>query len=292
MFPEARRVASGETVYAGVVGRVALLAVVVGIFGVLPTNVGTADYRGISLGTVAKVQSGVAVVEGLHCNGQPIRVRGLTATGSGFLVGRRLVMTAEHVVSDFISDHRRICRHRVWLGGSWYSVTRETVWAQHGKEMDRRGIDVATFELARAAPGHLFQFARRGPQVGSTVAALGFPFGLPFSVAQGHVRREFLDYGIPTFASLIVIEGGNSGGPIINAKGEAVGIVSRIFPVTNPNAQGANLDGGIDLARWWGTDIVHDLCLAHPTAGVRGCAEATAGSTTSVKVPIDLPPLR
>lgn len=272
-------------------GRVTLLAFAYGVFAVLPSSGGTADYRGISLGTVAKVQSGVAVVQGLHCNGKPMRFQGLTSTGSGFLVGRRLVMTAEHVVTDFISDHRLVCRHRVWLGGRWYPVTRETIWTQHGRENDRRGIDVATFELARPAPGHVFRLAPRGPHVGGTVAALGYPFGLPFSVAQGNVRRVFRDYGIPTIAALIVIEGGNSGGPMINSKGEAVGILSRLLPVANPNTQGPNQNGGIDLARWWGKAAKHDLCIAHPTAGVPGCNEATA-SAALVKVPIDLPPLR
>ena len=129
-----------------------------------------------------------------------------------------------------------------------------------------------------------------GPSVGSAVAALGYPLGLPLSISQGIVRRVFRDYGIPTLAARIVIEGGNSGGPIINSRGEAVGLVSRVFPVANPNRDGPNLNGGIDFSRWWGNAAERDLCLTHPAAGVPGCDEATGETTALANVPIDLPP--
>lgn len=266
-----------------------LLVIVVVAVAVVPAASRSADYRGVPLATVVRVSSGVGVVQPLTCRGQTIRAfQGASLNATGFLVGSRLLMTADHVVSDWFHDRRVYCRYRVWLGGHWYSVTRTTAWAEPSKPDDRRGVDVATFELARPAPGHVFQFAPRAAYVGDTVAALGYPAQLPLSVSQGVVRRVFKDYGIPTMAERIVIEGGNSGGPVINHKGEVVSLVSRVFPVTNPNYDGPNLEGGIDFVRWWGNAIKSDLCRAHSDTGIPHCPGNTTKSLT--KTPVEVSP--
>jgi hypothetical protein len=271
------------------VRRLGLLAILFCLV-LAPEAARSADYRGVPLEKATEVATGVGVVQPLDCKGRPIRYAGLTANGSGFLIGSRVVMTVEHGISNFLRTTRGVCRLRVWLGGEWYPVTRTTVWSERGKKTDRRGVDVGTFELARPAPGHIFRIADQPARVGDAVATLGYPFGVPISVAQGIVRRTFKDYGIPTLAALIVTEAGNSGGPIINRDGDVVGILQRIFPVANPNRDGPNQNGGIDLVRWWGKAAMADLCRAYPDAGIPDCPGDAGSSFT--KVPVDLRPRR
>jgi S1-C subfamily serine protease len=80
-------------------------------------------------------------------------------------------------------------------------------------------------------------------RLGDQVAAVGFPFGIGPSVSAGVVsglRREFRSpQGKRVLTNLIqfdaAVNPGNSGGPLVNAEGEVVGIVTAIL---NPIQQG------------------------------------------------------
>jgi S1-C subfamily serine protease len=86
---------------------------------------------------------------------------------------------------------------------------------------------------------------------GDNVIAVGFPFGIGPSVSAGVVsglRRELLDdEGRPILTNLIQFDAaanpGNSGGPLVNAAGEVVGIVTAIL-----NPSGADVFAGIGFA--------------------------------------------
>lgn len=81
------------------------------------------------------------------------------------------------------------------------------------------------------------------PKLGDRVFAIGSPFGLNWTVTHGIISREisisnfsgkFSNYFIQTDAA---INSGNSGGPLLNAKGELIGlnaaIISPIKPAVN-----------------------------------------------------------
>jgi S1-C subfamily serine protease len=92
--------------------------------------------------------------------------------------------------------------------------------------------DVALVRSSKRLSGHVFQFASRAPALGASVAALGFPLGLPLSVSQGSVsgtgrtipidgvnRRQL----VQTDAA---VNPGNSGGPLLSLdSGRVVGLV-------------------------------------------------------------------
>jgi S1-C subfamily serine protease len=241
------------------------------------------DGSGVPPRTFAQVASGVGLVEDLDCRGRPLRVSGHRVTGTGFLVGSRVVLTAEHGIR--VGEHRSACRMRVRLSDRSYNVVDAKVWADRGK-VERRGVDLATLRLSRPASGHVFEVARSGARVGSAVAALGYPLGLPLSFSQGVLRKKILDYGEPTLAAKMVIEGGNSGGPIIDGRGRALGVVQRIVVYANLTNDGTTLWGGIDLARWWGASARTDLCRAYPDGGIPDCDPSKVGPPTKLAIPL------
>jgi S1-C subfamily serine protease len=85
---------------------------------------------------------------------------------------------------------------------------------------------------------------------GDEVVSVGFPFGVGPSASAGIVSglgREFDDRGRPTLQNLIQFDAstnpGNSGGPLVNANGEVVGITTALM-----NPSGARTFAGIGFA--------------------------------------------
>jgi serine protease DegQ len=85
---------------------------------------------------------------------------------------------------------------------------------------------------------------------GDDVVSVGFPFGVGPSASAGVVSglgREFDDHGRPTLRNLIQFDAstnpGNSGGPLVNAAGEVVGIVTALM-----NPSGVRTFAGIGFA--------------------------------------------
>jgi S1-C subfamily serine protease len=85
---------------------------------------------------------------------------------------------------------------------------------------------------------------------GDQVVSVGFPFGIGPSASAGVVSglgREFDDRGRPTLKNLIQFDAstnpGNSGGPLVNARGEVVGITTALM-----NPSGVRTFAGIGFA--------------------------------------------
>ena len=90
----------------------------------------------------------------------------------------------------------------------------------------------------------------QGLHPGDQVEAVGFPFGIGPSASAGVVsglKREFEENGRPKLSNLIQFDAatipGNSGGPLVNANGEGVGIVTAIL-----NPSGSRTFAGIGFA--------------------------------------------
>ncbi len=68
-------------------------------------------------------------------------------------------------------------------------------------------------------------------RVGEWVIAIGSPFGLENTVTAGIVSAKARDTGdfLPFIQTDVAVNPGNSGGPLINMRGEVVGINSQIF---------------------------------------------------------------
>jgi S1-C subfamily serine protease len=157
---------------------------------------------------IARVKSGVIRIETSACDASYV--------GTGILIGPRLVATVEHVVEGSSS---------IALKRNGRVIGRGTVI---GVDPTR---DVALVRSDRPITGYEFSFATRAPLLGESVAAIGYPLGLPLTVTRGSVSGDGRTVPIDgvnrsqlvqTDAS---VNPGNSGGPLISNSGAVLGLV-------------------------------------------------------------------
>lgn len=170
-------------------------------------------------------------------------------SASGVLVDvhRRLVLTAEHVVRNLVQAGRTDVKvifaqldkeNNVLVEKPFYGFERKKVLAIKGKVVYfNRLKDIALVELERVPAGlTAVPLAAEGPQPGDTIHVIGnstfFRGGL-FSYSSGFVRNSyFYDSFLrgDVFYSLAhhaPTNRGDSGGPVLNDRGELVGIISQ-----------------------------------------------------------------
>ena len=89
---------------------------------------------------------------------------------------------------------------------------------------------------------HLPDFPLAGdddPAIGSKVHVAGYPFGMPFTITEGSLSspRQLMDgkYYIQVDAP---VNPGNSGGPIVNDKGEVIGVTVSKFATSSADNMG------------------------------------------------------
>jgi S1-C subfamily serine protease len=118
-------------------------------------------------------------------------------------------------------------------------------------------------------------------RVGDPVVAIGNPFGLDRTVTAGIVsaiQRAItapngytIDHVIQTDAA---INHGNSGGPLLNAQGQVIGITSQILSDDQNNPESGNIGIGfaipINTAKQVGEQIINSGKAEHTYLGVEG----------------------
>jgi len=120
---------------------------------------------------------------------------------------------------------------------SLFSAGKKTYTARIVKENPARDLAVLKIDAPES-----FAFARLGNsdliEVADTVLAIGSPFGLEQTVTEGIIsdnKRSIIIEG-KEYPDLIqtdaAINRGNSGGPLVNIKGEVIGINTAIYAPT------------------------------------------------------------
>jgi S1-C subfamily serine protease len=145
------------------------------------------------------------------------------------IVDKGLILTNIHVVAD--SKMVKV----VFADG--LESEAEVVGLQPENDLAVLQAKTVPDDLAPAILGSAYDLA-----VGDYVVAVGFPFGIGPSVSAGVVSGLNREYRSPEgerlLTKLIQFDAaanvGNSGGPLVNANGEVVGIVTAIL---NPTAQ-------------------------------------------------------
>ncbi len=136
--------------------------------------------------------------------------------GSGFIIsGDGYVLTNAHVVEG--ADEVTV------------TLTDRREFKAKVLGTDRR-TDVALLKLNATNLPYLQMGDSNKIRVGEWVIAIGSPFNLENTVTAGIISAKARDTGdyLPLIQSDVAVNPGNSGGPLINMRGEVIGINSQI----------------------------------------------------------------
>jgi len=153
---------------------------------------------------------------------------GVQSSGSGFVVekdGKKYIITNAHVVEDAKGDAGSIYVYSI-------NQTKYPVKVVGGDSY----YDFAVLEFLTPVGAEInaIKFAEKDPYLGEHVYAIGNPLGeYPYTVSDGIISAKNRVRGGITgkFGFLqhtATVIWGNSGGPLVNQKGEVVGINSQI----------------------------------------------------------------
>jgi S1-C subfamily serine protease len=194
----------------------------------------------------------------------PVAVNG---AGSGFIFDSRgYILTNHHV----IADAQQI---EVTLGDRSH-YTAKVVGSD-----ERNDVALIKIEPPR---GKQLPFLTMGDsdslQVGQSVLAIGNPFGFESTLTTGVVSalkrtvqtgpQTFIDGAVQTDAA---INQGNSGGPLLNSRGEVIGINSAIYTPSGA-AAGIGFAIPINTARQIAQDLISQGRVRRATLGIEASA--------------------
>lgn len=141
-------------------------------------------------------------------------------------VGSGFILTADGIV---------LTNHHVVSGADEIFVTMTDKREFKAKLIgsDKR-TDVAVVQIEATGLPNLIVGDPDKLRVGEWVLAIGSPFGLENTVTAGIVSAKGRDTGdyLPFIQTDVAVNPGNSGGPLINMKGEVIGINSQIYSRT------------------------------------------------------------
>ena len=189
--------------------------------------------------------------------------------GTGFLVSDSLVVTNNHVIQGFEQESIGLLIHDG-------RITTARV-LHHEDHPDLAVLEIE--ERLTPAPRAL-KFAEMSKvRPGTLVLAVGHPGGLEYSVslgilsAVGRPGEGVAEYFLQSDAA---INGGNSGGPLINLKGEVVGIAtSKLVRVAGQQMDGISFALAGTLAEHAVRDLQQYGRVLRADFGLTGLAEVT-----------------
>jgi serine protease Do len=164
--------------------------------------------------------------------------RGGTSLGSGFIISPDgYVLTNRHVIDGADTVTVKLSDSREFQA--------KVVGSDEKSDIALLKIDARGLPALRLGDSHQLK-------PGQWVVAIGSPFGLDHSVTAGIVSAIGRSAGasqqyVPFIQTDVAINRGNSGGPLLNTRGEVVGINSQIFS-NSGGYMGVSFAIPIDLA--------------------------------------------
>ena len=137
-------------------------------------------------------------------------VRSGWSWGSGFAIGENCIISNAHVIED--------CQdiEIYTVDGAVYHAEINAI---------DRDLDLVVLAVEEGSLPVLKLADPRSSLLGSDVYAIGAPEGYAYSITKGILSsrdREF--YGYPYLQADVAINAGSSGGPLLNDRGEAIGV--------------------------------------------------------------------
>jgi serine protease Do len=153
----------------------------------------------------------------------PDRAQPRQGLGSGFIISQDgYILTNAHVVAEFDDVNVRLADTKREFKAKVIGVDKRSDVALLKVEAQ----DLPTAKLGSSA----------GLEPGDWVAAIGSPFGFANTITAGIVSakgRSLPDeMYVPFIQTDVAVNPGNSGGPLLNLKGEVIGINSLIYSGT------------------------------------------------------------
>jgi S1-C subfamily serine protease len=138
------------------------------------------------------------------------------ATGSGFAVGRNLLVTNRHVVEE--AEQLQL---DTWDGTSIAVEVHSVAYLN----------DLALIQTIQNLP-RVAELAPGDPRDGASVSVVGFPLGGPMTTTAGKVVDTVTGTELGEESRVVRITAkvrhGNSGGPLLDAEGRVAGVVYAI----------------------------------------------------------------
>jgi serine protease Do len=184
----------------------------------------------VSITTSRRVSANPAAINPLELffRRRPIRPQESTETslGSGVIVSKEgHIITNHHVVADKDRIEVQLTDGRV--------APAQIIGTD--EQTDIAVLKISAPNLEPLPLGDSDQV-----RVGQMVFAVGNPFGLQETVTQGIIsakgRRAMADSGVEFLQTDAAVNQGNSGGPLLNLRGEIIGINSAIFSTSEDGA--------------------------------------------------------
>jgi S1-C subfamily serine protease len=154
------------------------------------------------------------------------------------------------------------------------SAKAHLVGSDPGNDLALIQVEGATVKLSPATLGD-----SSAMRVGDSVLAIGNPFELEATLTAGIVSATGRTFnpgtGSRPIANMIQTDApvnpGNSGGPLLNCRGEVIGVVTAL---ENPTGQGVNVGVGFavpsNTAKRFLPDLLNGQTVNHPWLGVAG----------------------
>ena len=201
------------------------------------------------------------------------------AEGSGFVFDKSgHIITNEHVVAGASSIKVR------FQDGTTAKAT--VVGTDASTDIAVLKVDVAAAQLHPLALGDSSTL-----QVGQPVAAIGSPFGLPESLTSGVISALNRTITAPNNFSIsgaiqtdAAINHGNSGGPLLNANGEVIGVNAQIESDSGGN-DGVGFSIPINAVKSVAETLIAGQTVQHAYLGVQigDAPSGTGAQVSSVK---------
>ena len=193
----------------------------------------------------------------MNPRGQQQRDVPVRAQGSGFIVDANgIILTNAHVVKDAKEVTVKLTDRREYRAKVLGADTKTDIAVL---KIDARNLPV----LALGNTKDL--------KVGEWVLAIGSPFGFENTVTAGVVSAKGRtlpdDSYVPFIQTDVAVNPGNSGGPLLNTRGEVVGINSQIYSRSG-GYQGVSFSIPIDVAVQVKDQIVATGKAVHGRLGV------------------------